>query len=111
MKHELSDFLDPSLIDELKKKIHRGDFYGVTFKHAMEFILADGVIPESGLPVESFLMLEAWVKAFSEEWVLSYSATELKNKTGEILERVVGGYAVRLHRHGRVIAEIRKVDE
>jgi hypothetical protein len=109
MIKELSVFLNPSLIEELKRKILKNEFKGLSFKQAMEFILTDGLMPESALPVDSILRLETWVRSFGEEQVFSYSATELKNKTGEILERVLAGNPVRLHRHGRVIAEIKRV--
>jgi len=109
MKKELSSFLNPSLIEELKRKIARDEFKGLSFKQAMEFILTDGLMPENALPVGSILRLETWVRGFGEEQVFSYSATELKNKTGEILERVLAGNPVRLHRHGRVIAKIKRV--
>jgi hypothetical protein len=111
VKKELSDFLNPDLIGNLRKAIDAGVFKGVTFKQAMEFILTDGIMPESGLPAEAFLKLETWIRSQEEDLVLSYSATELKNKTGEILERVLSGHPVRLHRHGRVIAEIKRVPE
>ncbi len=109
MNKELSSCLNSVLIENLKQEIRRGSFPGISFKHAMEFILTDGILPESGLPVQSFLNLETWIHAQQELNTASYSTTELKNKTGEILERVLSGTPVRLHRHGRMIAEIRRL--
>ncbi len=112
MKYSLSHLLHPELIENLKQALRMGHFPGISFKQAMEFILTDGVLPESGLPVQSFLDLEDWMRAQDSPVMksveLSYSATELKNKTGEILEKVLSGHVVRLHRHGRVIAEMRR---
>jgi len=34
---------------------------------AMEFLLSDGIMPESGLPVASFLALEDWLRARGSE--------------------------------------------
>jgi hypothetical protein len=113
MIHSLSHLLHPELIENLKQAIRLGRFPGITFKQAMEFVLTDGVLPESDLPVQSFLDLEDWMRAQAgpaavQGVELSYSATELKNKTGEILEKVLSGHVVRLHRHGRIIAEMRR---
>ena len=61
----LSDLLTDDLIENLRQKAVRGDFSEVDFKTAMTFLLSDGVVPESGLPVDSFLRLEDWVRDFS----------------------------------------------
>ena len=39
------------------------------------------------------------------------TATELKNKTGEILDQVLSGHTIRLMKHGRAVAEIKRLDE
>lgn len=109
MKKPLSIFLNEGMIAALKKEIQSGNFKGISFEQAMQFILTDGIVPESDLPVTSFLKLEDWVRYFDKNKTFSYSATELKNKTGEILERVLQGNTIRLEKHGRVIAEIKPV--
>lgn len=101
----LSNLLRDDLIDKLREKTARGDFPGIDFKTAMTFLLTDGVIPESGLSVGSFLRLEDWVRDFSQRQ-LSFTATELKNKTGVILEHVIAGKTVTIFKHGRPVAEI-----
>lgn len=106
---DLSRLLNPSLIENLKKRCAAGFFPGVEFQTAMQFILNDGIVPESGLPAQSFLKLETWLLEESKKTTLSYSATELKNKTGEILEQVLRGNTVLLYKHGRAIAEIHPV--
>ncbi|MCM0606981.1 MAG: type II toxin-antitoxin system prevent-host-death family antitoxin [Xanthomonadaceae bacterium] len=90
-------------------KISEGYFPGIEFSVAMHFILNDGLMSESALPVQSLLKLESWVIAELKKNILSYSATELKNKTGEILDQVLRGNTVRLLKHGRAIAEITPV--
>jgi len=76
----------------------------------MEFLLSGGVLPRSGLPARSFLLLEDWIRARELNAPKVFTATQLKNKTGEILEEVLRGRTVRLERHGRIIAEIRPIE-
>jgi hypothetical protein len=59
----LSELLDDELVDELKRALELGTFPGISLKHAMEFLLTDGIFPESDLPLESFYALERWVHA------------------------------------------------
>ena len=65
----------------------------------MRFILTDGILPASGLPAHSFLQLEDWIRSSSGSTDLVYTATELKNKSGEILEKVLQGKSVRIVKH------------
>ena len=104
---KLSELLSGELVSQLKLEIEKNTFRGVTFQRAMQFLLTDGLLPSSGLPANSFLQLEDWVRRESEGAQVSYTATDLKNKTGEILDLVLRGRLVRLTKHGRVIAEIR----
>jgi hypothetical protein len=60
---KLSDFLNESIVEELKGEILNGRFPEVSFELAMQFFLTDGIIPQSGLPVTSFLDLEDWLRA------------------------------------------------
>lgn len=103
----LSTSLNEKTIQMLRREIAAKRFPGLTFEQAMQFILTDGVLPASGLPASSFLKLEDWMRTQGEAEGLSYTATELKNKTGEILEKVLQGKTVRIVKHGRMIAEIR----
>lgn len=105
----LSACLSDRTIQLLRKEVAARRFPGVSFEQAMQFILTDGVLPASGLPASSFLKLEDWARAAGESADLAYSATELKNKSGEILEKVLQGKTVRILKHGREIAEIRPV--
>ena len=75
----------------------------------MLFLLTDGVIPESGLPTASFLKLEDWVRLQSEKNEISYSTTDLKNKTGELLQQVAHGKTIKLFKHGRLVAYLKPV--
>ena len=59
----LSELVDEALVAELKVALVRGDFPRIELEHAMEFLLTDGIIPTSGLPVSSILKLEDWVRA------------------------------------------------
>ena len=104
----LSSYLNEELIADLRRETARGTFPNVSFELAMQFFLTDGILPSTGLPSASFLMLEDWIRARSREGRV-YSTTDLKNKTGEILDTVLQGKTVRLSKHGRVIAEIKRV--
>ncbi len=106
----LSKCLTPKLMEALGEKIRAGAFPGLRFESAMQFILTNGILPEDGLPVQSFLKLEDWLISESKKSGIRYSATELKNKTGEILEQVLKGNVVELHKHGRLIARITPVE-
>lgn len=58
----LSELIDEDAVRDLRARIASGSFPGVPFKTAMEFLLSDGIMPESGLPVASLLELEDWVR-------------------------------------------------
>ena len=104
----LSEYLNEELIMDLKLLIQKGDFPGVSYKNAMAFILNDGILPESGLPAKSFLMLEDWVKSRGYK-VVRFSATDLKNSTGLVVQKALEGNRVYIERHGRAILEIRRI--
>lgn len=106
MSVRLSDRIDDTMIRELRRKLGEGIFPGISFEDAMKFLLSDGMIPVSGQPVESYLALETWVRSARD---VTFSATDLKNKTGLILETVARGQRVIIERHGRPIAEIRRL--
>jgi len=59
----LSEFIDDETVRDLRARIDSGSFPGIPFKNAMEFLLSDGIMSESGLPVASLLELEDWVRA------------------------------------------------
>ena len=99
----LSKFLDDKTLQALRTEIDHGRFPGVDFPTAMKFILTDGIVPQSDLPAQSFLDLESYLRSRPGEII---TATELKNQTGAILERVLRGTSVTVHRHGRAIARI-----
>lgn len=107
----LSTFLNPELIQLLQEKIDAGFFPKITFQIAMQFILTDGTIPKSNLPAASFLKLEDWIRQEEQRKMKYFTATELKNKTGEILDQVLSGHTIRLMKHGRAVAEIKRLDE
>lgn len=105
----LSQLLNEQLIEDMKREISNGKFPKVSFEQAMQFILTNGVLPASDLPVTSFLRLEDWLHTRRDGNRIEYTTTELKNKTGEILQRVMEGQTVKLLKHGRPIAEIRRI--
>jgi len=102
----LSQSIDKRLVDALRRKLAKGDFPGIGFDDAMKFLLTDGIVPKSDQPVESYLRLEAWVRG---ERQITFSATELKNKTGQVLDAVARGERVIIERHGRPLAELRRL--
>lgn len=57
---KLSEVVNEQTTADLREAMQRGEFPGVSFEQAMEFLLTDGIIPASGLPVDSFLRLEEW---------------------------------------------------
>ncbi len=59
---KLSEILDEKVIEDLRKSIEAQEFPGITFEQAMKFFLTDGIVPASGLPVESILKLEDWAR-------------------------------------------------
>jgi prevent-host-death family protein len=112
MRTPLSSILNPAIIEKLKKNTIQGFFPGIDFNHAMQFILTEGLMPANHLPVQSLIKVESWLRSEASKSQMSYSATDLKNKTGEILDQVIRGNTVILYKHGRAIAEIRpKNDE
>jgi hypothetical protein len=60
--NSLSELVDEVLVRDLRAALARGDFPGVEFTQAMEFLLSDGIVPASGLPVVSLLRLEDWAR-------------------------------------------------
>lgn len=61
----LSKLVTEELVKALRAEIDAGRFPGISFTHAMEFLLSDGMFPEDGLPVASFLELEDWVRRWA----------------------------------------------
>jgi hypothetical protein len=59
---ELKDVLDEATVESLRSEIAANRFPGITFELAMQFALTNGIIPADGLPVESFLALETWLR-------------------------------------------------
>ena len=106
MSGALAQRVDKRLVEALRRKLAGGDFPGIGFDDAMKFLLTDGILPRSDQPVESYLRLEAWVR---RERQTTFSATELKNKTGQVLEAVARGERVIIERHGRPVAEIHRL--
>lgn len=109
MNLPLSAYLNAVLIQELRTAIQRKKFPKVSFEHAMSFLLTDGILPASGLPAQSFLQLEDWVRAHNTA-TASFTATQLKNQTGLVLDAVREGKTVTITQHGRPFAEIRRVE-
>jgi len=59
----LRDAASDETIAELRVLDAGGEFPGVSLKSMLEFLLSDGIMPESGLPVTSLLRLEDWARA------------------------------------------------
>lgn len=57
-----SDLVTEGLARELRAAIERGEFPGISAQQAMEFLLSDGIVPASDLPVRSILALEDWAR-------------------------------------------------
>lgn len=109
MKKQIASALTDESIAELRRAIKSNQFPGLDFKTAMTFLLTNGISPKGDLPVASLLRLEDWAKdRLSQKPTTStFTTTDLKNRTGEILDRVMAGGHVLLTRHGRIVAEVR----
>ena len=59
----LRDAVSDEGIAELRLLEAAGEFPGVSLKTMLEFLLSDGIMPESGLPLTSLLHLEDWARA------------------------------------------------
>ena len=59
---KLSDAVDENTIAALRAALADGELAGLTFEQAMTILLTDGIVPTSGLPVESVLRLEDWAR-------------------------------------------------
>lgn len=58
--------LDEDALAELRQRHERGEFPGLSLQNMLEFLLSDGIMPETGLPVASFLALEDWARQRSK---------------------------------------------
>ncbi|RLB47392.1 MAG: hypothetical protein DRJ42_25530 [Deltaproteobacteria bacterium] len=99
--------LDDAAVSALRAAVTRGDFPGVSFEVAMQVALSDGIVPEDGLPTGSVMALDDWLRDRTP--VVTFTTTDLKNRTGEVLSHVRHGQRVVLTRHGRPIAELRPI--
>jgi hypothetical protein len=59
---KLSDAVTDDNVEELRNLVARGTFPGLSLKLSLEFLLSDGIMPESGLPLSSLLELEDWAR-------------------------------------------------
>ncbi len=48
-------------VERLRRAVDADEFPGFTFEQAMKLALTDGIVPASGLPVESLLRLDDWL--------------------------------------------------
>ena len=66
------------------------------------------MVSESQL-AHSYLNLEEWWRSLDTTLRLKFTATDLKNKTGQILDEILRCKTILVEKHGRPIAEIRPV--
>jgi len=59
LRHVVTD----ETVAELGALSERGAFPGIPLKVMLEFLLSDGIMPASGLPLDSLLRLEDWARA------------------------------------------------
>jgi hypothetical protein len=60
---KLSDAVTEDSVEELRNLVANGTFPGLSLKISLEFLLSDGIMPDSGLPLMSLLSLEDWARA------------------------------------------------
>lgn len=58
----LHEVVTEATVAELSRLAEVGTFPGIPLKSMLEFLLSDGIMPESGLPVASLLSLEDWAR-------------------------------------------------
>lgn len=58
----LHEVVNEATVEELKRLAEAGAFPGLPLKSMLEFLLSDGIMPESGLPLSSLLALETWAR-------------------------------------------------
>jgi hypothetical protein len=58
----LSEVVTESTVAELQSLLKEGTFPGLSLKTSLEFLLSDGIMPESDLPLASLLELEDWAR-------------------------------------------------
>lgn len=102
----LSKLLSEEVIARLRSELRAPQYEGVEFEQAMAFFLTDGILPRSRAKNTAFLALEDWLRAQGVPADATYTASELKNKTGEILEHVGRGKTIAILKHGREIARL-----
>jgi hypothetical protein len=104
----LSEILNEDLIQKLKTEIKNKKFGSLKFEDAMNFFLTDGIIPQSNLDPKIFLRLEDWAREHSSK-IVEFTATDLKNKTGVVIDSALKGHTVHIIKHGRAIVEIKGI--
>jgi hypothetical protein len=60
---KLSDVVTEDSVEELRSLVAKGAFPGLSLKVSLEFLLSEGIMPASGLPLTSLLELEDWARA------------------------------------------------
>jgi len=58
----LHEVVTEATVAELRRMVEAGAFPGIPLKSMLEFLLSDGIMPESGLPLHSLLSLEDWAR-------------------------------------------------
>jgi len=57
---DYSTFVNEELVQELQRLLREGAFPEMELEDAMAFLLSDGIVPRTGLPVSSLLALDDW---------------------------------------------------
>jgi hypothetical protein len=59
---QLDQVLTEEGVRALREALAAGAFPGLSLEHALLFLRSGGIMPASGLPLESFFLLEAWAE-------------------------------------------------
>jgi hypothetical protein len=98
------------LLTEIKKHISKKTFKKITLKDAIEYVQSGGLIPNAKVDIDTWFkfddFIQRWQSEKSDATAITFTATELKNKTGQILTCVLQGKKVNIQRHKRTIAVI-----
>jgi len=93
-----SQALNERHVASLKAACRSKRFGSITFKQAMQFVLTDGVIPQSDALVCDYQSLHAYVLGL---FVPTFSATELKNELGKVTAAAHQMGEVVIEKHGK----------
>ena len=110
MKIKYSEHVNANLIKELKRVLKAGQFPKLQFEEAMQFLLSDGLAPKTEASIETLMKFEEWfVRYVKADKTVVVTTSDLKNRTGEIVNYVLEGKTVLVSKHHKIIGQFTRV--